>query len=167
MNPKKTFHYYYRFLLLGLITLINSSCVTRYLTQQQAIVRKIDYVGFKPGWSTRAENFVVSSQKPNSFIDLQLYWLLNKKGRKNIGQPPAILDSNLIEVSRIEIKRFLQSKGYLDAEVASNIQIKKQKAKITFTAKQNVPYHIATISYQVADSTLLRLSQQHKSLVKI
>jgi len=50
-----------------------------------------------------AVNYVDKEQQPNNVINLQFYYLFSKNGKKDIGEPPAILDSGLVEFSRGQI----------------------------------------------------------------
>ena len=78
-------------------------------------------------------------------INLQFYYLFSKNGKRDIGEPPAILDSGLVEFSRIQIEQFLQNKGYLKAKVADSITIKKKKAELIFTAAEGPMFRIRKI----------------------
>jgi len=71
---------------------------------------------------------------------------------KPLGTPPPILDSALVEISRNQIERFLNSKGYFNAKVKSGIAIKKQRANVTFTAVQGKAFTINKISYEIQDT---------------
>jgi outer membrane protein insertion porin family len=69
--------------------------------------------GMDDDYADAAVNYVDKEQQPNSVVNLQFYYLFSKNGKKDIGEAPAILDSNLVEFSRVQIERYLQSKGYL------------------------------------------------------
>lgn len=99
----------------------------------------------------QALNYVDKQQQPNNAFNLQLYYLFNKNGKKNIGEPPAILDSDLVEFSRLQIEKFIQSKGYLKAKVDDTIAIKKKKAFLTFTVTEGPMFRIRKIQDSIAD----------------
>lgn len=64
---------------------------------------------------------------------------INRSLRK-IGDAPEIYNPNLTDMSLYQIRRFLNNKGYFDAEVSSDMRVKKRKAKVTYTIKGNPPY---------------------------
>ena len=96
--------------ILFLITAAGCS-LTRRLRDDQALVRKITIKGVDKEFEVPAATYVDKGQQPNNVINLQLYYLFSKNGKKEIGEAPAILDSNLVEFSRVQIERFLQNKG--------------------------------------------------------
>jgi outer membrane protein insertion porin family len=109
-----------------------------------------------------AVNYVDKQQQPNNVVNLQLYYLFNKSGKKNIGEPPAILDSNLVEFSRVQIEKFIQSKGYLKATVNDTIIIKKKKAELLFTTTQGPLFKIRKISDSIADPKVRTLYRANR-----
>lgn len=104
-----------------------------------------------------ALNYVDKEQQPNNWLNLQLYYLLSKHGKRDIGEAPRILDSSLVDFSRIQIERFLQNKGYVKAKVASDIKIKKQKAELIFTANEGPMFHIRKFQDSIQDTKVRRL----------
>ncbi len=107
--------------------------------------------GVDKEFALAAPTYVDKEQQPNNWINLQLYYLFSNHGKKDIGEPPAVLDSDLVEFSRNQIERFLQSKGYLKVKVADSISIKKQKAELIFTATEGPLFHIRKIQDSIAD----------------
>lgn len=64
---------------------------------------------------------------------------INRSLRK-IGDPPEIYNPNLTSMSLYQIERFLNNKGYFDAQVDSEMKVKKRKAKVTYTVTGHQPY---------------------------
>lgn len=87
-------------------------------------------------------------------INLQFYYLFSKNGKNDIGEPPAILDSDLVEFSRVQIERFLQNKGYLKARVTDSIKIKKKRAELIFSAVEGPMFKIRKIQDSIADKNV-------------
>ncbi|NNU34080.1 hypothetical protein HK413_07815 [Mucilaginibacter sp. S1162] len=87
----------YRLAILSILLLIiGSGCsLTRGLKGNESIVRKVTIKGMDKEFSELALNYVDKQQQPNNLVNLELYYIFNKKGKRNIGEPPAILDSNL------------------------------------------------------------------------
>ncbi|MFD2866248.1 translocation and assembly module lipoprotein TamL [Mucilaginibacter antarcticus] len=154
----------YRTAILSILLLfIGSGCsLTRNLKDNQALVRKITINGMDKEFSELAVNYVDKEQQPNNAFNLQLYYLFNKSGKKNIGEPPALLDSNLVEFSRYQIERFIQSKGYLKATISDSIVIKKKKAELVFNTVQGPLFKIRKISDSIADKNVRKLYRENR-----
>jgi len=135
-----------------LLLFIGSGCsLTRRLKGNESLVRKIVIKGVDKEFADAAVLYVDKGQQPNNVINLQFYYMFSKNGKRDIGEPPAILDSGLVEFSRIQIERFLQNKGYLKARVTDSIQIKKKKATLTFTAAEGPLFRIRKLQDSIAD----------------
>src|SRR6202012_4436257 len=76
---------------------------------------------------------------------------------KDIGEAPRILDSNLVEFSRLQIEKFIQSKGYLKAKVTDTIKIKKKKAELIFTTVEGPMFRIRRIDDSIPDKKVQAL----------
>ncbi len=148
-----------------LLIIIFSSCRTpRYLPDAQALVTRVNLKGIDKRFSEQALLYVQKDVRPNSRLNLLLYNTFNTKGGryrtdriKDIGEAPHILDSSLVEISRIQIEKFFKNKGYFRAHVKSDILIKNKKAKITFTADQGPEFKIRNIQYIIPDSVVSKL----------
>jgi len=143
--------YHLAIISILLLILVSGCSITRGIKKDQSIVHKITIKGVDKEFKLAAPTYVDKEQQPNNWINLQLYYLFSNHGKKDIGEPPAILDSDLVEFSRSQIERFLQSKGYLKAKVADSISIKKQKAELIFTAAEGPLFHIRKIQDSIAD----------------
>ncbi|WP_245704542.1 translocation and assembly module lipoprotein TamL [Daejeonella rubra] len=145
--------------------LIFAGCnASRYLPEDQALVKKVKLVGVDKQFSETALTFVQSDIRPNSRQNLALYNIFNtSKGKyrtdriKAIGEAPHVLDSSLMEISRVQIEKFLASKGYFNAKVKSDLKVEKQKAEIVFTADVGPEFKIRDISYEIEDTTVSAL----------
>jgi len=114
-------------------------------------VRKITIKGMDKEFALNAVNYVDKEQQPNNVINLQIYYLFSKNGKKDIGEPPAILDSALVEFSRTQIEKYIQNKGYLKARVTDSISIKKKKAELIFTTVEGPMFRIRNFKDSIAD----------------
>jgi hypothetical protein len=113
-------------------------------------------------FAVAAENYVDKEQQPNNVLNLEFYYLFSKNGKKDIGEAPRILDSNLVEFSRIQIEKFIQSKGYLKAKVQDTILIKKKKAELVFTTFEGPMYRIRKISDSIPDKKVQALYRENR-----
>jgi outer membrane protein insertion porin family len=120
-------------------------------------VRKITVKGVDKQFAEVTPDYVDKEQQPNNWINLQLYYLFSNHGKKDIGDPPSILDSDLVESSRMQIELFLKSKGFLKAKVEDSIHVKKQKAELIFTAKEGPLFHIRKIQDSIEDKKVRAL----------
>jgi outer membrane protein insertion porin family len=155
---------YFRLAILSILVVITiSGCsVTRGIKKDQSIVRKITIKGVDKEFAEAAVNYVDKEQHPNNWLNLQFYYLFSNKGKRNIGEAPAILDSNLVEFSRLQIQKYLQNKGYLKAKVADTIKVKKQKAELVFTANQGPMFRIRNYRDSIADNKVRKLYKDKK-----
>eukprot|EP01037_Dinobryon_pediforme_P008342 gene8341-8428_t len=128
------------------------------LAPGQALVRKITIKGVSnEDFKEAAVTYVDKLQQPNNVINLQFYYLFSNNGKKDIGEPPAILDSGLVEFSRIQIQQFLQNKGYLKAKVSDSVVIKKKKAELIFSAVEGPLFRIRKIQDTIYDKKVRAL----------
>jgi hypothetical protein len=128
------------------------------------LVKKVKLDGVDKQFLETALTFVQSDIRPNSRQNLALYNIFNtRKGKyrtdriKAIGEAPHVLDSSLMEISRVQIEKFLASKGYFNAKVKSDLKIKKQNAEIIFTADIGSEFKIRKISFEIEDTTVSAL----------
>lgn len=138
-----------------MLVIIGSGCsITRGIRKDQALVSKITIKGIDDEFKETAVNYVDKEQQPNNKLNLQLYYMFSQKGKKDIGEAPAILDSNLVEYSRFQIEKYIQNRGYLKAKVTDSVVIKKQKAELIFTAQQGPMFRIRKFTDSIADGNI-------------
>jgi outer membrane protein insertion porin family len=104
-----------------------------------------------------AVNYVDKEQQPNNVLNLQFYYLFSKNGKKDIGEAPRLLDSNLVDFSRIQIEKYIQSKGYLQAKVTDTIKIKKKKVELVFATVEGPMFRIRKLDDSIADQKVRAL----------
>lgn len=120
----------------------------------------------------------IIKQKPNKKIlgifrfHLGFYNLFressNSKIKENIGEPPVVYDSLLMNRSVNQLNLHLKNKGYFDNEVNSSVLIKKNKVKVKYIIKAGKPYLIDSITYNIQDKEVLSkvVSKHYKSTIK-
>lgn len=157
-----------RFFLLtsiGLFLLISSSCrSSRFLEDDQAIVTKTRIEGVPESLENELEILLHHDIQPNSRLNLFLYNLVNTKGGKyktrnlrKIGEAPHILDSALVDITTVQMKRFLFNKGYFNAEVDPYISLNNKKAQITFHINSHRPYFVNHFKTEIEDPKITSL----------
>ena len=156
--------------ILLLIIILSACNATRFLADDQSLVKSIKLDSVDKEFAETALTFVQSDIRPNSRINLALYNLFNtKKGKYRtdritaIGEAPHLLDSALVEISRVQIEKFLATKGFFNAKVKSEMEVKNKKATITFTADQGSEFKISRINYEIPDSAVSALYQGNRS----
>ena len=110
-----------------------------------------------------AVNYVDKEQQPNNVLNLQFYYLLSKNGKRDIGEAPRLLDSTLVEFSRIQIEKYIQSKGYLKAKVTDSIIIKKKKAELVFNTVEGPMFRIRKITDSIPDAKVRALYRSNRT----
>ena len=147
-----------------MVFLVAGCSLTRRLKPGESLVRKVTIKGVDKEFNEAAFTFVDKQQQPNNWINLQLYYLFSKNGKKDVGEPPAILDSSLVDNSRLQIQKFLQNKGYLKAKVEDSIIIKKKKAQLIFSATEGPMFRIRKFSDSILDKKVEKLYRVNRPL---
>ncbi|WP_165864806.1 translocation and assembly module lipoprotein TamL [Rufibacter latericius] len=100
--------------------------------------------------------------------------LQNKKENGNwlmrtVGEPPAIFDSLKLVQTVDQVGIYLASKGFFRNKVSSTTEVKNKKVFVTLQVQEDKPYVITQDTYQVPDTTILRLLNENKaaSLIKL
>ncbi|MBU1372324.1 MAG: BamA/TamA family outer membrane protein [Bacteroidetes bacterium] len=130
---------------------------TRRLTKDQALVTKLTVNGVNDQFAEQAASYISLDIRPNSRFPLWVYNTFNKKGNKKLGEPPHLLDSALVEVSRNQIEKFLNNKGYLNAKVKDSVSIKNKRASIIYTANPGIEFKFRNVTYEIPDSSIKSL----------
>lgn len=147
------------------LTVILSGCsATRYLNDDQALVKEVKLKGIDKNFSENAYQYVQQDIRPNSRINLALYNMFNTKDGKyrsdrikNIGEAPRLLDSSLVDISSREIQKFLAYKSFFNAKVTSQIKVKNKKAYITFVADPGPSFKVRNVNHSISDTAVRNL----------
>ena len=115
-------------------------------------------------------------QTPNASIlgfwklQLDIYNLSNpdtskwiNRSLRKIGDAPEIYNPNLTSMSLYQIERFMNNKGYFDADVSSDMEVKKRKAKVTYIVKGNSPYVLHDYQVDLEHEDLQRIASDTTS----
>ena len=171
----------YILLIIATFTLLLSSCnVTKYVPEGQYLLDNV-VITTKEKELKETDFSIYLRQQPNlklfNFIpfNLGLYsisspdttlWI--NRFLQKIGDAPVIYDSTLVESSAVELKKAMNNKGYLNAEVPHETSFKKKKAKVKYNIVGNQPYRIKNIKYRIKNPEIeeIVLSDTTKSLIK-
>ncbi len=109
-------------------------------------------------------NYIPLSQTPNGRIfgmDVRTWWYMksniNKdnwgnKALRKIGKAPVYYDSEQTDLSVENMKIYMQSIGFLDADINVGVNFVKQKAFVNYHITTNNLYTIDSISYAFNDN---------------
>jgi outer membrane protein assembly factor BamA len=124
------------------------------------------------------------AQKPNKKILFYRFYLnmynlgtlfpdsswFNRQLTQNIGEPPVIYDSTLVDLSGKNIKRHLDNLGYYNNSVSVEIKTWEslKVAKVKYIIHAQNPYIVRNINYQIPENDLKRFVQADlsNSLIK-
>lgn len=73
---------------------------------------------------------------------------------REIGEAPIIYDTAAVSISKIEIKKFLANRGYMNATVDSKTTYKKKKSSIVYSVSCSTPYTINELTYNIEDEDI-------------
>lgn len=143
--------------------LLSACSVTRQLKGNETLVTKNAIKGVDKEFADPALLYIDKTQQPNNKLNLQLWLSLSGHGKRNIGEEPRLLDSNLVEYSRLQIEKFLQNKGYLKAKVTDSIVVKKKRASLFFTAKEGTMFKVRKFQDSIADPKVRQLYRTNRT----
>lgn len=161
---------YYAYASIGFLLLFLAGCRSpRFLEEGQALVVRTQIEGLPTDLEEEAVDHIQPSVRPNSRLNLFLYNMVNvQNGRYNtrrirkIGEAPHILDSSLVELSALQINRYLYNKGYFQARVSPEIQYRGKRASVLFRVNEGKPYHLNSVATNIADPSVAALYLQNK-----
>ncbi len=170
--------------IIGIIICLLFACtsckVTKYVPDGQYLLDKVSiHTDNKKLWDTDFSIYL--RQRPNpklfNFINFNL-GLYSLSGRdttqwinrflQKIGDAPIIYDSIATQASAGELKKVMRNKGYINAEVTTDITLKNKKAKVAYHITSNEPYRINTFNYNIKDPAIANIVFQDTaaSLIK-
>ncbi|NOT38777.1 MAG: BamA/TamA family outer membrane protein [Saprospiraceae bacterium] len=116
-------------------------------------------------------------QKPNRnwlliFDREKIYAYLDKNKEKKIrarktlekqAEPPAILDTGLIRLTRLNMYNYMFNKGFFDVSIESKIRTKKNHSTVQYTVNPGRQFSIDSLIYVVDDMEILNILNAHKN----
>lgn len=166
----------YIFLILWIFTL--AACnVTKKVPEGSYLLNKTDIKSDVRGIGSSALKPYLR-QKPNSSmillgrVKLHMYnipndtstWM-NRQFLK-YGEPPVLYNEQLAVISAEQIRLHLKNKGYLNAEVDTNVVKKDKKANVTYNVTGNEPHRIRTFTDTIhsVDTTIYNILNRTRQL---
>lgn len=166
--PKK----YFVCASIAFLLLIFTGCrSTRYLEEGQALIVRTTIEGLPPAMEEEVSAYIPKTVRPNSRVNLFLYHLVNTtdegyktRNIRRIGEAPHLMDSALVDLAGLQIKRYLFNKGFLDAQVNDSVHYAGKRARITYQVERGQPYTIDRILPAIEDPVIAALYVQNKPL---
>lgn len=167
--------------VLGSLSLLIFSCSpTRRVPENEYLLDK-SKVKIDQGKVNKEELKTYIRQKSNKRIlglrfHLWLYNMANPEKEKGvsawlrrIGEEPVIYDEYLKEKSAQQLKTYLNSKGYFNAQVVDTVFFRRKKARVNYYVSPNQPVKIRSLSYIIQDKAIepIIMNDTPNSLVKI
>lgn len=133
---------------------VPTSDLTDYLRQKQ----NTEILGF---WKLQLDIYNTAptdtTKKANAFF---------ARNAHKMGEPPVIFSQEQTDLSRIQLQRAMQNRGYFHASVDTVMRIKKQKVDITYMVTAREPYTIRDYSVLFSNQELQEIAQdRRKSLI--
>lgn len=168
---------FFKLALILSVLLLFGCRSTRYVPDDRYLLSDIDIkIDNKQVDKNEVANYL--KQKENlkilGFIKFHL-WLYNisdknkeKSLLREIGEPPVIYDKGLHEKSKEQIIQYLYNKGYYQAKVSDEIELKNKRAFLTYRIQTGEPYMIRNVKYEVKDTAIAKYIDQtnNETLIK-
>lgn len=77
------------------------------------------------------------------------------------GEPLAVFDSGKIVTSEVNMKNYMFSHGYFNADIKHTTKTKNQKTKLVYHIDQGKPYRVDSMIYVIEDKGLEELFMEH------
>ena len=154
-------------ILLFILLFVTACSSTKFIEDYQSIVKKVDIDSIPKQFEEESLNYIQKDIRPAPRLGINvglynLFYTLFKT--KSVGNPAPVLDSTLVEISRNQIEKFLNSKGYFKAKVKSEIKVKNQRAEVDFKANPGPAFSINKVEYKIPDSAVNQLYQDKKAM---
>lgn len=153
-------------ILLFILLFVTACSSTKFIEDYQSIVKKVEIDSIPEQLKEESLTYIQKDIRPAPKLGVNvglynLFYTLFKT--KSVGNPAPVLDSTLVEISRNQIEKFLNSKGYFKAKVKSEIRVKKQRAEVDFKADPGPAFFISKIDYNIPDSAVSQLYQEKRA----
>ncbi len=166
-----------KILLLVSLTFLFSCRLTKKVPNGSALLFKqkikIEYPEKTTAKLEEKELYNFIKQTPNKklFGFFRFHLLLYNIGFKKIGEEPVLVDNFFTKSSTIQLKNYLNNKGYYNSTVKDTTIFAKnnpKKAKVFYYANVKKPYLIDSINYTIHDPVLnsIIVSNINKSFIK-
>jgi outer membrane protein assembly factor BamA len=165
-------------ILLSCVVLLAGCSLTKKVPEGEYLLKKVVVNHDAKGISNAiVKNYL--RQEPNARIlgtmpMLALYNLAGADSSKwinralmRMGDAPVVYSENLTRSSEQQIKFFFQNKGYINAEVTTNVKFNKRNAVVSYSIVANKPLKLNNYSIAIPNERLIAIgSDSTRSLVR-
>lgn len=120
----------------------------KYAKRESHNVRKKEkYARINAKREAKGKEPLTVKLKSKEPFTLKEWWL-------SIGEAPVVYDSLLSKKSAKQIKQYLNNKGYFNSVVNDSAVVKDKKVTQYYVIRENLPYTIRNVSYEIKDEQL-------------
>ena len=150
--------------------LLSSCCVNRYVPEGKYFLHKntVEIDGKRVEFS-KSEVSSYITQKPHKVrfpmrFTTWLYYVTEKnKGsglkhwiNENLSKKPEYYNASEVSRSARQMEQYLDNRGYFNSKVTSKVDLKKKRARVTYTIHPSKPYRISKIDFQIENRVIQR-----------
>lgn len=130
---------------------IPTSDLTDYLQQKQ----NTEVLGF---WKLQLDIYNTApsdtTKKANAFF---------ARNAHKMGEPPVVFSPELTDMSRLQLQRAMQNRGYFRATVDTTMKVHKRKVNLTYHITAHEPYYIRNYSTFFAQADLQKIANDQRN----
>src|SRR5688572_18616223 len=137
----------------------------KYIRKKEAVEKKYDDKISRTSSAKKIDNYQFKKQKKvnkyNGFIENGNNWM-------QWGEPIAVFDSSQVRLTKERFNEYLFANGYFESSVDDSIVVKNKLVTVIYRVFPGKPYIIDSIVYDVPDTAISRIIQEHidETLIK-
>lgn len=153
----------YSIWIIVVLVLLSACSTTKYVPEGSYLLDEVEIITdnkeLKP-----SELSLYLRQKPNNKwfnlfkTQLHIYSLSGRDSTKwvnqalrRVGDAPVIFSDQETRLTQEELKKSINNRGYMSANVDYSTKVKKKKLKLTYHVTSGKPYQVRTINYRIPD----------------
>lgn len=153
----------YSIWIIVVLVLLSACSTTKYVPEGSYLLDEVEIITdnkeLKP-----SELSLYLRQKPNNKwfnlfkTQLHIYSLSGRDSTKwvnqalrRVGDAPVIFSDQETRLTQEELKKSINNRGYMSANVDYSTKVKKKKLKLTYHVTSGKPYRVRTINYRIPD----------------
>lgn len=153
----------YSIWIIVVLVLLSACSTTKYVPDGSYLLDEVEVITdnkeLKP-----SELSLYLRQKPNNKwfnlfkTQLHIYSLSGRDSTKwvnqalrRVGDAPVIFSEQETRLTQEELKKSINNRGYMSANVDYSTKVKKKKLKLTYHVTSGKPYRLRTINYRIPD----------------
>ena len=130
----------------------------KFIRKKEAVEKKYDQKIAGETSQKKINKYQFKKQKKvdkiNSYIENGNLWM-------QWGEPLSIFDSSQVTLTKERFRNYLFSKGYFKNSVSAQVTAHPQLVRVSYKLNPGKPYFIDSIFYDVRDTTIFRIINDH------